>query len=90
MDKMDEGDLEYILKRLLDEAETGLLRPDWWLMTDDNNDDNFLYKFVRSISHSKKNWGNYDIMKQITKKHYLQLYLMFSQRSVPKRWRPSE
>jgi hypothetical protein len=63
-----------------------------WLLTDDNNnDDNFLYKFVWNISHSKKNWTFYDIMKQITKNLYLQLlYLKFLQRSVPSRWRPSD
>jgi len=32
MDQTDEGDLEGFLKRLLEEDETGLLRPDWWLM----------------------------------------------------------
>jgi len=29
MDQTDEGDLEGFLKRLLEEDETGLLRPDW-------------------------------------------------------------
>jgi hypothetical protein len=33
VDRVDEGDLEYLLKRLLDEAEIGLLKPNWWLMT---------------------------------------------------------
>jgi hypothetical protein len=32
MDQTEEGDFEGILKRLLDEAETGLLRSDCWLM----------------------------------------------------------
>jgi hypothetical protein len=32
MDQTEEGDLEDILKRLLEEAETGLLRPNWRLM----------------------------------------------------------
>ena len=49
------------LKRLLYEVETGLLGA--WLVTDDYNDDNFLYKFVWNISHSKKNWANYEIME---------------------------
>jgi len=29
---MDEDDLEAFFKRLLDEAETGLSRPNWWRM----------------------------------------------------------
>jgi hypothetical protein len=29
---MDDGDLEYLLKRLLDEADTGLSRPNSWRM----------------------------------------------------------
>jgi hypothetical protein len=32
MDQVDEGDLEDLLKRLLDVAETGLLNPNSWLM----------------------------------------------------------
>ena len=29
MDQLEEGDVEDILKRLLDEADTGLLKPNW-------------------------------------------------------------
>jgi len=32
MEQMDEDDLEGLLKRLLDETETGLWRTNWWRM----------------------------------------------------------